>query len=327
LDKHNDTLKAAHCVLISGDITDSGASEEWISFFSRYPIELFKKQYWFLEITILISLVRKFLILVILDTLFEVSEWSGLCLLLRYVQGERAYVVDDQGSIRKLAAYLDERLPEFVEYMSIQHKPDPIILHDSQLDPMVMQIMNVWRLVFPMAIELSNESVLYVLDSNRIASTIMDNAFGAVNQKRETGELSQIDRLRLLHTNRFSAYAPVFTMHHHLVLPLKPKSIKQWIMTAPMVLLDAPVVYEALCDYSPTVIFHGHRHVKYVCSVENKVGVVSAPSTTLGDEYYEEKPSFFQYKVIIEETYKSKKNHKKKPLRRTRLVGCDELKI
>lgn len=337
LERHHPSFTNSDAILITGDVTDTGSPEEWLSFLSRYPLDLLKR-------TILVP--GNHDINMAGRSRAQVNDPEHICrsmrlvrmmIAIRLIQGERAFMVDHDGNIRRVSEYLDEKLPDFVDFLYSKHALKPLLdtadmFKDRNLGENIynrsdkaMKVLAAWSQIFPMAIPLNDAVVLYVFDSNRAAHFILDNALG---QLQSAEKRDPFRRLNTLHEGRYSGRAALFAFHHHLVLPLVPKKRRERLIVKGMVLLDAPAVFEQLCTYAPTVVFHGHRHVRYVCSIDGKIEVVSGPSTTLGDEYHHKGPSAYQYRVIAdvakEKPGKKKKNNKK---RGVRIVGETHLHL
>jgi hypothetical protein len=134
-----------------------------------------------------------------------------------------------------------------------------------------------------MAVELPGSPlVVYVLDSNGVAWSIVDNAFGHV----PTEMLHRLKRLKAHFAGRPSIYA----MHHHVSLPPRKRAVLleasalELFSPAFLALDNAFDVISAIGSRNPTVLFHGHRHFGFDGQLGPKLQIVSAPSTTLGDE-------------------------------------------
>ena len=94
---------------------------------------------------------------------------------------------------------------------------------------------------------------------------------------------------------RFSDQPLIIGLHHHLALPkfaLKPLTALQIRL---MMLRNAPDFLRLLEARRDFVIFHCHLHIGYRRVINGHIQVVSAPSTTLGDERLAAEPSFTEY--------------------------------
>lgn len=304
-----DEIKKSDLILITGDITDSGKPEEWISFFSHYPIDILNK-------TVIIP--GNHDINIAGTSKFQVNDPKMYCraarlirmmMAIRAVQGTRAYVVDENNKVVALSSFLDWRLPKLIDFLYSDHELEPIVEVDkiprykpedrfSDAVPMPTKIMAIWNQMFPMAIQVSGETTIYVFDTSKRNFAIVDNAFGHLSTVEKVNPLKRLDILKS--DKRFQKMRALYAMHHHIVLPIRPKSCYRRFQARAMVMLDAPHVYQHLHKMAPAVVFHGHRHVHYLFSLENKTQVISAPSTTLGDEFNNEGPGFYQYRIVPE---------------------------
>jgi hypothetical protein len=123
-------------------------------------------------------------------------------------------------------------------------------------------------------------TLIYVLDSNAVGGSIVDNAFGSLT--RDT--LIILRRLE----HHFGARPSVYLLHHHVALPPIESTTGLFSMDVLlrrfMVLKNATAFLAALPQNRELVILHGHRHTGFIGRLDNRIEIVSAPSTTLGDE-------------------------------------------
>jgi hypothetical protein len=161
---------------------------------------------------------------------------------------------------------------------------------------------DVWPAAFPMVIEEPRTGVLiYVIDSNAIGGNIVSNAFG----KLRWDSAILLRRLQ----RHFGRRPSIFLLHHHIALP--PNRLKfvrarprDALMRRFMVLSNPSDLIAALPHDRETVIFHGHRHVAYLGQLGN-LQVVSAPSSTLGDESEQpvrNGPGYSVFSVVVTAT-------------------------
>ena len=302
-------INESDLILITGDITDSGQPEEWTSFFSHYPSELLDK-------TIIIP--GNHDINIAGPSIFHVNDPKlvvrgaklvRMMMAIRFAQGEKAYVVDENDKIISLSAFLDRRLPELVDFLYSNHALDSVVEVDkfaqtpaeqrfSKHAPLPNRILALWNQIFPMAIPLNDGFTVYVFDTCKRNLSIVDNAFGELSASEKLSPLKRFDLLRS--SKNFQKTSSLLAMHHHIVLPIKPKTFGRRIQARAMVMLDAPQVYQHLRNIPQSIVFHGHRHVHYLLSIEDKLQVISAPSTTLGDEFNNQGPGFYQYRITRE---------------------------
>jgi len=158
----------------------------------------------------------------------------------------------------------------------------------------------IWHDAFPMVIEEPKTGVLiYALDSNARGNHLIDNAFGHI-------AFDHLVRLRLLQRH-FGDRPSLFLLHHHVALP--PATIhqvgrrpKDALMRRFMLLNNSSALIAALPRTRPAVIFHGHRHMSYLGRLGEHLQIVSAPSTTLGDETHgavKRGPGYFTFGMAV----------------------------
>ena len=126
--------------------------------------------------------------------------------------------------------------------------------------------------------------MLFILNSNGISTHIISNALGTVPQPT-------LDRLATLR-EMFRDKCQLVGLHHHVALPstLPDAAISRFVQRM-MFLDNASDLIRVLQVSPPVAVFHGHRHVEYQ-GVIGGVHVLSAPSTTLGDETRGTPPGF-----------------------------------
>jgi len=268
-------------VLITGDITDSGAPEEWRNFFQILPSEVMEK-------TIILpgnhdlNITNK-------HNLWDAEKPSFTARKIRIIrmiagldaiQGERCRLLDTSGSLLLLSRYLD--LDDKRDFLRNFGRPEG---QTKQFDPDA-----IWQDMFPLMVELPQaQAVLFLLDSNDVSANLVDNAFGLVGAA-QMRRLEQMIELRRDDNQ-------LFALHHHLVLPgrLHSSLFKNRLFERFMVLQNWRAVIDLMTARRPTVIFHGHRHVEYEGSL-GPAEVVSARSTTLGDAVSGDPPG---YRVFV----------------------------
>jgi hypothetical protein len=219
------------------------------------------------------------------------------------IQGERAWVLAD-GPTRaedkivrvrdlidpirgELAAFAAEP-PQRIERYETTHIP-LVGIRQRWVDAtptgspfLLQQLLAVWRALFPMVIvEPRTNTLIYVLDSNAVGGSVVDNAFGLLTQD------TLIILRRLEH--HFGARPSVYLLHHHVALPPMPRGhyclpSKDALLRRFMVLKNATAFLTALPNDRGIVVLHGHRHTRYIGRLDDRIEIVSAPSTTLGDE-------------------------------------------
>jgi hypothetical protein len=181
---------------------------------------------------------------------------------------------------------------------------------------------DVFGLAFPMIVEC--RSLTFVLfDTNAPASMNVTNAFGRIPE--DALRRAQV-ACRLLE-RRQEPPTIVFCGHHHAALApadvatvrpeehpnvgtisgpsswqnrMRDKAISQF-----MVLANASELLSLVLDVSPSIYFHGHKHVEQVLEIAdatfNRWGyLVSATSTTLGDDDGPLRPRFRRFAITAD---------------------------
>ncbi|MCP3468472.1 metallophosphoesterase [Bradyrhizobium sp. CCGUVB23] len=253
-------------VLVSGDITDSGANLEWQRFFEGIKGETCKK-------TILLPGNHDLNItdprrIWATETMDRVGRNVRVCRMLSAmdrVQGGIAWVLASDGGIDTLSDYLRSHMPDLIAFSERARH------NEKGLSPN-----EIWQGAFPMVIPLpAFKTCIYILDSNVIGSTIVENAFGAVSKP-------QMDKLISLMA-LYRGWRRLICIHHHVALPddLRSRVFKERLFERFMVLQDSRKLIEQISG-QPCVVLHGHRHVDYRGQL-GAIQVISAPSSTLGD--------------------------------------------
>lgn len=268
---HARVFSAVDAIVVTGDVTDAGRAEEWGAFARSIPSELWAK----------IVLVPGNHDLNVTDgrDVSAIEREGTPARWLRYVRllfvmdafgGERSFLVDDHKAVVPLRQWL------------ARHHD---VLELFYLDPLMGDLPAVAKLceqAFPMRVEVAGAAAsFFVLDSNDTASSIADNAFGRLREQ-------SLERLAALESG--TTGLQLIALHHHVALPTELfvvavfKRFKDLLFIPAMVLQNARALLHRLSTARPVVIFHGHRHVRYEASLDRVHTVVSAPSSTLGDE-------------------------------------------
>lgn len=260
-----DSSSKRGAIVITGDTTDAGRSAEWARFLSIAEPVLDR-----------IVLVPGNHDLNIIDPLrwSIVGDDAGIGRALREirmlaaldaVQGNRAFIwVEDSGVIT-----LREYLAAHANFLhSFYHSPKPGHL---------AAIKACFRNCFPMSVVVNEEFVVDVFDSNDVASNVITNAFGRVEQ-------AAIGRYKHLVTH-FANRGHMVALHHHLAYPrdIHEKGFIDHAMSRFLVVLNAREFAYALEPLGRTVVLHGHRHIGYEGQIGTTIEIMSARSSTLGD--------------------------------------------
>jgi hypothetical protein len=99
-------------------------------------------------------------------------------------------------------------------------------------------------------------------------------------------QLARVARIRA----EFPREQFIYLLHHHVSLPaLDLESLIDQpgsnVMNLFLVLENADEFLDAVeSDGRSTVVFHGHRHAGFFGELSERLQIISAPSTTMGDE-------------------------------------------
>ncbi len=154
--------------------------------------------------------------------------------------------------------------------------------------------------IFPIVVSVASfaEVDFLVWNTVRSSTSAFSNSFGEVGER----QLANFKSIRKAMTEtRF-----LHVMHHKLSLPSEPllknsqekgvKWLREKVLAAfqlsGMVMADANKVISELRNQGDSVVMHGHHHATFwgefrdVASNSSVVQIVSAPSTSLGVEYF-----------------------------------------
>jgi predicted MPP superfamily phosphohydrolase len=301
--EHETQLRKTDLLLLTGDMTDAGTGEEWRAFQDLMPS-------WLLEKTVMLPgnhdvNVTDAAHLRYVETGEMVARRLRLIrsmAALDMVQGTRAYICSKDGQLFNLREYLSRWGDQLQRYTAnplglVGPRPQypgwRAFVQLSELRRIAeVDVEGVWRYMFPMMVEVPNTQIkLLLLDTNELGYSILDNAFGRISDNA----LMRFEKL----LERFSNQPIVIGLHHHLALPkfsLKPLTALQIKL---MMLRNAPSLLRLFASDRNFVVFHGHLHIGYRRVINNHIQVVSAPSTTLGDERLGTSPSFTEYEIGV----------------------------
>ena len=287
-------LKKSDAVLISGDLTDTGAAAEWRGFFDAFKgLETLLAKAVIVPGNHDVNTCGVF----VADDLDLRRRNTNLIRFLAAVdrvQGDRTYLVhnDERVLFRQWSSQYTGRFGRFVENSPTRtYRTQPIVM-DGNVTYMVSETTSpkdqallklpseVWAKAFPMLVSVPNSAVEFlVLDSNMPSSNPITNAFGELS-RAQLASISEILR---------SAQKPVILcLHHHLCDPTG-NELKGWKWSARaadrgLTMLNVGDLFMKLPAEVRYVAFNGHRHLGYSRLIEKRVSVISGPSTTLGDD-------------------------------------------
>jgi 3',5'-cyclic AMP phosphodiesterase CpdA len=290
-------LQSADHILVTGDLTDTGAGEEW-SMFMRFIADFPPEKFIILPGNHDVNIIDR--------SKWYVEGESGFRRTVRLlrmiaavdaVQGERALLVVGRGIVT-LASHLDpyrEVLAEFaVRPHRLRKHLKPVKAREAfngprrRPDIAYSLVAMLWEEIFPHAIEdPTTQLVFFVVNSNKLAGDIVSNAFGEVDEP-------QLARLKELF-DRYGSWSKVILIHHHLALPPFHETLLNAFFARLMVLINAGDVLSLLMGRHEIAVFHGHRHVGFRGTIEGSIQVIAAPSTSLGDEATGEPPCVQYY--------------------------------
>jgi hypothetical protein len=286
-------LESAHCLLVTGDVTDTGAPEEWRLFF-----QAFKGFEWMMEKMVLVPGnhdVNVFHALPLYLSDGDDAPQRKLNLIrvlygINLFQGRRAYIISDGQMVlfsdwfAKYSADLNRfyaGVPRRV-YMTIASSDGTTSRVDvtpPEVEALISLPDQVFFEAFPMLVEVPNCEVIFLLlDSNLPNSNVVTNAFGYLNERQV------LLAKELLEEIAEQKYPVVIAAHHHIGNPpddLMPRG-KQVFQDRGLTLANPMDLLGALPRQREYILFNGHRHLRYSGKTGN-LTVISGPSTTLGD--------------------------------------------
>ena len=290
---HMRILTAQDAIVLSGDLTDAGRAGEWKEFFRGWDALKPGRRG---------VLVPGNHDLNIIDPgdraaadpahVLRAKRLVRTLAALDRVQGDRAWVWTEGGPGR-LRVHLARHAPSlrrFIEEPDLGTGGTPrlrlagyvltglwtVVSADARAA--LAALSTVWEESFPMLVELPGQKAMaLVLDSNVAATGLWDNALGEMRPE-------QLRRMRLLCSHpRFRDRPKLVLLHHHVALPRLDLGFLRGLQADLMSLLNPRDLVAAL-PQGRQVILHGHKHLSYFGLLARRIQVVSAPSSTLGDE-------------------------------------------
>lgn len=268
-------------ILISGDLTDAGASTEWAAFFDTlapYP-QLAERILALpgnhdLNVVDRANPARLELPTSPLKRLRQLRMLSALNTL----QGARVHMADAETG--RLGPTLNEFLaPHLQEIASFADHGSFKLLH---------RLGSVTDLAFPMIVppESGDGLGLMILNSNAVTHFSFTNALGMVS-------LAQAQAIEAM-AAQYPRACWIIALHHHVVEYPKPaKALSERIGTA---LINGSHIVRRLQKLgSRAILMHGHRHIDWI-GTAGGLTIVSAPSPVMevtGDE-----PTYFYIHTV-----------------------------
>jgi hypothetical protein len=308
---HRKCLESADVILVTGDMTNAGAAPEWRVFFDHFDPDLLRRMILLPgNHDINITHPRNIYATEGPSRIHYKLRMIRMLTAMNMVQGDRAWVYI-AGSRRTLQEHLS---PYAEQFKSLSEQPPRPVEQYSQAahewvdaTPSPIQYLlnlpeRTWDEVFPMVVlEPEARFAVLILDSNETNQNIVENAFGHIS----SAQLSRIPQA-LAHIGRLPILC---AFHHHIALP--GRSVKTLTQIRPfdaiapnfLVLDNALDVLRALPEEGKFLLFHGHRHFGYHGKFGPRLTVISAPSTTLGNEGVPPRhrsPGFFEYTVSLD---------------------------
>lgn len=305
--EHHEVLRDAHMILITGDVTDAGTGEEWRAFFDLVPPAWLERSVIvpgnhdlnMVDASVWKTSTARSGGVGTLGALFasgdEGEEQLGrklravrLIAALDRVQGGRTSVLGPEGALVPLADVLDAcagELEEFVTRPPLRTFEDSAVGLRETTSPRDRGLLELpHRLmdgIFPCVVTVPGTPLrVVVLDSNIASDNTATNAMGMIGAP---GLL----KLRMILKRLDDQGEPcLIALHHHVALPRRVgERLIERMQARFMACEDAAELVGALDGKRERVVLHGHRHVKYEASLGERIHLVSAPSTTLGNEW------------------------------------------
>jgi hypothetical protein len=291
LSKHYKELQDGDAILISGDITDTGDASEWMGFFDAF--QGFES---LLPKIVIVPGNHDVNVCHVLRSDDSASRHANIN-RIRFlaaadmIQGERATVFPDSGpcTLRVWGAQFTEGFRKYITNPPTRTSTSTVIpsgdtfitVPRNNTPPEVEELFKLpeeaWIEAFPMIVRVGDPPVSFlVLDSNMLGTTIFNNAFGEIGKR-------QISRIRNILDSTESPV--IISLHHHMGNPPEealPTGKDAWFDRA-LTLLNPVKFLESLPPGKPFVVFNGHRHLGYTGIVDDRITIISGPSTTLGD--------------------------------------------
>lgn len=269
-------LDSADVVLITGDITDSGAPEEWAFFLHEF--DPWRKKLVLIPGNHDVNIIGRG-DMIHLDTRERRVRTARIYCALKVLValcGEHASVWRAQRLV-PLSQFAQEH-EEFLDRLQQWLKNGDVV----PLEEAGPQLLYLWDALFPLVFVVpGTDSAFLVCNSIEASGYTFSNAFGHISS-------DELARLRELIIHFRAAGMSVFHAVHHHVGLLANESVGT--LEAATVFSNADEYLSVLLD-DPTgdsIVFHGHRHYEGTGQLEETsrgcVRVISAASTTFGHE-------------------------------------------
>lgn len=306
--RHATVLAEASLLLVTGDVTDTGSADEWKCFVDIVP-----------------EFLRRKIVIVPgnhdLNTISLFSLWRRDCDLVErrirqirwlcavdVLQGDRTTILDKSGQFVPIRSYLAQVRGELVKFTASPPVRRYCVRYQSTRSPQSVEEVTtkdekrllqlpsrVWNDVFPMVVTAPDCDLhVVVVDSNDISTNVITNAFGRFT-------VTQLRRLRRVVRALAGKHPILFASHHHLGVPEWLGITREDWMSRALSSVNAAAFFRAAGRQRSSVLFNGHRHIRYLGRLAFQHGtmdVISGPSTTHGDASRpkkEQKPGFGLY--------------------------------
>lgn len=303
-------------VIISGDAVDTGHPDEWKQFFDL-PVPFHKCVLAPGNHDINIAAGEGYGFRDTDDFHYRKLRLIRWIIACDRVQGDRAFVFSEKENalvpFRKLLRTHVQSLESFAlsppkrAWKEVRHKANRVGEWDTTeiVDatcPEDLARLNlpdeIWAQLFPLVVDCKDAGLAaIVIDSNMCSSNVVSNAFGHYGD-------NQLSRLNS--TIRLLGRCPYFiATHHHFGVPRWVRSRREDWKSRALVCIDAIELVDLLLQFQNTVVFCGHRHVTYTGRIAHdripnrSVEIVSAPSTTLGDDLQGNLAGFYIHRVAV----------------------------
>jgi Calcineurin-like phosphoesterase len=293
-------LEKSSVILVTGDVTDTCAPQEWRSFFSA-----FRGMEGLLAKTVLVPGNHDVNLSHSMPWFVADNEEKShrsvniiRCLTaLDRIQGDRAWIANEADEVvmfrdwlkvhrPKLAAFVAKQVPRHrgvTTYTSDGHGgliPITVDVTPHAVSELINLPPSLWKIAFPMCVTIPGCDVrVIVVNSNVKAHGILDNAFGFVDER-------QLKVLRRFADDAIRSRHPVvLAVHHHLGNPPESERVRglEVFEDRALTLTNALELIGSLPVARRWLAFNGHRHIAYTAIAGSRVIAIAGASSTLGD--------------------------------------------
>jgi 3',5'-cyclic AMP phosphodiesterase CpdA len=309
LTTHARDLEACHAILISGDLTDTGAASEWKGFFDAFiNMESLLSKVVILPGNHDLNACRVFSSDDLDQRQRQINQIRFLSAVDR-IQGERTEVFQE-GKALNFRAWGRQFTDSFRSYVTspphrtfqaqtVSDGTDVTTVWEDVTRPEVRALLRLpeeaWEEAFPMLVHVGvNRRVQFlVFDSNMPGTNVTNNAFGELSKRQLCAAQRVIESIK----------TPIIIgLHHHLGNPPdRLPGIWTRFLDRALTLGNPEALLRILPNERSYIVFNGHRHLRYAGVIDNRVTVISGPSTTLGNAATtspkERKPQIGRYEL------------------------------